>query len=81
MLDEGAGTRSALALSDAVEHLGATLATASSSDASSARLNVPVGRLGEPDEIARTVSFLAAEDAGFITGANIPVNGGLFMSF
>ena len=42
---------------------------------------VPVGRLGEPDEIARTVSFLAAEDAGFITGANIPVNGGLFMSF
>jgi acetoacetyl-CoA reductase len=43
--------------------------------------NVPVGRLGEPDEIARTVSFLAAADAGFITGANIPVNGGLFMSF
>ena len=43
--------------------------------------NVPVGRLGEPKEIARTVSFLAADDAGFITGANIPVNGGLFMSF
>ena len=43
--------------------------------------NVPVGRLGEPTEIARTVSFLAADDAGFITGANIPVNGGLFMSF
>ena len=42
---------------------------------------VPVGRLGRPDEIARTVAFLAAEDAGFITGANIPVNGGLFMSF
>jgi acetoacetyl-CoA reductase len=43
--------------------------------------NVPVGRLGEPEEIARTVSFLAADDAGFITGTNIPVNGGLFMSF
>lgn len=43
--------------------------------------NVPVGRLGKPSEIARTVEFLAAEDAGFITGANIPVNGGLFMSF
>jgi acetoacetyl-CoA reductase len=43
--------------------------------------NVPVGRLGEPEEIARTVAFLAADDAGFITGANIPVNGGLFMSF
>ncbi len=42
---------------------------------------VPVGRLGKPSEIARTVEFLAAEDAGFITGANIPVNGGLFMSF
>jgi len=43
--------------------------------------SVPVGRLGKPSEIARTVDFLAAEDAGFITGANIPVNGGLFMSF
>ena len=43
--------------------------------------SVPVGRLGKPSEIARTVVFLAAEDAGFITGANIPVNGGLFMSF
>lgn len=42
---------------------------------------VPVGRLGRPAEIARTVLFLAAEDAGFITGANIPVNGGLFISF
>jgi acetoacetyl-CoA reductase len=42
---------------------------------------VPVGRLGRPDEIARVVEFLVAEDAGFITGANIPVNGGLFMSF
>ena len=42
---------------------------------------VPVGRLGRPDEIARTVEFLTADDAGFITGANIPVNGGLFMSF
>lgn len=43
--------------------------------------SVPVGRLGRPEEIARTVEFLAADDAGFITGANVPVNGGLFMSF
>ena len=43
--------------------------------------SVPVGRLGKPSEIARTVEFLTAEEAGFITGANIPVNGGLFMSF
>ncbi|MEZ5443864.1 MAG: acetoacetyl-CoA reductase [Lysobacterales bacterium] len=41
---------------------------------------IPVGRLGEPTEIARTVEFLSADDAGFITGANIPVNGGYFMS-
>ena len=42
---------------------------------------VPVGRLGKPAEIGRAVAFLAADDAGFITGANIPVNGGLFISF
>lgn len=42
---------------------------------------IPVGRLGKPSEIARTVEFLTADDAGFITGANIPVNGGMFMSF
>lgn len=43
--------------------------------------SIPVGRIGEPSEIARTVDFLVAEDAGFITGANIPVNGGMFISF
>ena len=42
---------------------------------------VPVGRLGQPGEIARAVEVLAADDAGFITGANLPVNGGLFISF
>ena len=41
----------------------------------------PVGRLGEPSEIARVVDFLAADDSGFITGANIPVNGGYFMDY
>jgi acetoacetyl-CoA reductase len=41
---------------------------------------VPVGRLAEPHEVARCVAFLASEDAGFITGATISVNGGLFMS-
>jgi len=43
--------------------------------------SVPVGRLGSPDEIARVVAFLAHDDSGYITGANIPVNGGYFMSF
>ena len=41
---------------------------------------VPVGRLAKPHEVARCVAFLASEDAGFITGATISVNGGLFMN-
>ena len=43
--------------------------------------DVPVGRLGKPSEIARVVAFLVAEDSGYITGANIPVNGDYFMDF
>ena len=42
---------------------------------------IPVGRIGEPHEIARAVDFLSADDAGFITGINLPVNGGGFISF
>ena len=41
---------------------------------------IPVGRLGQPADIARVVVFLAAEESGFLTGANIPVNGGQYMS-
>ena len=40
---------------------------------------IPVGRLGKPEEIARVVAFLASPDSGFITGANFSVNGGQFM--
>jgi 3-oxoacyl-[acyl-carrier protein] reductase len=47
-----------------VRHLGATN---------------PMGRLVRPEEIASTVAFLASEDAGFTTGAYVPVNGGLAM--
>jgi 3-oxoacyl-[acyl-carrier protein] reductase len=39
----------------------------------------PMGRLVRPDEIAKMVAFLASEDAGFTTGAYVPVNGGLAM--
>ena len=39
---------------------------------------IPVGRLGEPSEIARTVAFMTAEDAGFLTGEDVTVNGGLY---
>jgi len=47
MLDEGAGSRNALQISDDVEYLGATLGTTSSFDASAVRLNVPVARLAD----------------------------------
>ena len=40
---------------------------------------IPVGRLGEPEEIARCVLFLAADDAGFITGSQLTINGGQYM--
>jgi acetoacetyl-CoA reductase len=41
---------------------------------------IPVGRLGEADEIARCVAFLAADEAGFITGACLDANGGQYMA-
>ncbi|SEN75732.1 acetoacetyl-CoA reductase [Palleronia pelagia] len=41
---------------------------------------IPVGRLGEPEEIARCVSFLCGDDAGFITGSTISANGGQYMT-
>jgi acetoacetyl-CoA reductase len=40
---------------------------------------IPVGRLGEPEEIARCVVFLAADDSGFITGSTLSANGGQVM--
>ena len=41
--------------------------------------NIPVGRLGEAEEIAAVVAFLARDDASFITGATLGVNGGQYM--
>jgi len=40
---------------------------------------IPMGRLGEPDEIAGLVAYLVSEDAGFVTGANLAINGGQHM--
>ena len=41
--------------------------------------HIPVGRLGEPEEIGRAVVFLAADDAGFITGSTLSANGGQYV--
>ncbi|MCR4378581.1 MAG: acetoacetyl-CoA reductase [Rhodospirillales bacterium] len=42
--------------------------------------HIPVGRLGEPEEIARCVVFLASDEAGFITGSTLSANGGQYMA-
>jgi acetoacetyl-CoA reductase len=42
---------------------------------------IPVGRMGTPDEVGALVAFLASEDAGYITGANVAMNGGQHMQF
>ena len=41
---------------------------------------IPIGRLGQPAEIARCVLFLASDEAGFITGATLTANGGQYMT-
>jgi acetoacetyl-CoA reductase len=41
---------------------------------------IPAGRLGEPEEVARCVVFLASDDAGFITGSTLAANGGQYMA-
>jgi acetoacetyl-CoA reductase len=40
---------------------------------------VPMRRMGKPEEIASAIAFLVAEENGYVTGANLPVNGGLFV--
>jgi acetoacetyl-CoA reductase len=40
---------------------------------------IPMGRFAYPEEIARVVAFLSHEDNGYITGANIAINGGHYM--
>lgn len=41
---------------------------------------IPAGRLGKPEEVAALIAFLCSDDAGFVTGSNIAINGGQHMS-
>jgi acetoacetyl-CoA reductase len=41
---------------------------------------IPIGRLGKPEEIAGLCAYLASDEAAFLTGANIAINGGQHMS-
>jgi 3-oxoacyl-[acyl-carrier protein] reductase len=55
--------------------------TAALNEAQTAQMleRIPLARMGDADEVAHAVSFLASDGAGYVTGATIPVNGGLYM--
>ena len=58
-----------------------SMAATRSAEANTAVINqIPVRRIGRPEEIAAAAAFLAGEDVGFINGAVIDVNGGIWMT-
>jgi len=42
--------------------------------------SIPLGRAGQPADIAKVIVFLASDDAGYVTGASLDTNGGIFMA-
>lgn len=62
----------------AAGHVNALISDAADPEAEKAKLAapIPMGRLAKPEEIAAGVAFLASDDAGFVTGIALPVDGG-----
>lgn len=66
---------------DEINHLQATKKGVSLEEyKNQMKMDVPARRLGNPDEFAALVTFLASDQAGYITGTNIPIDGGLLRS-
>ena len=63
-------------------YIGTEMVRAVPEDVLNAKIipQIPVGRLGEPEEVARCVVFLASDEAGFITGSTITANGGQYIT-
>ena len=63
-------------------YIGTKMVTALPQDILDAKIlpQIPVGRLGKPEEVAGVIVYLASDEAAFITGANISINGGQHMS-
>ncbi|MDE1990815.1 MAG: SDR family oxidoreductase, partial [Betaproteobacteria bacterium] len=62
-------------------YIGTKMVTAIPAEILEAKIlpQIPVGRLGKPEEVAGLIVYLASEEAAFITGANISINGGQHM--
>lgn len=62
-------------------YIGTKMVTAIPQEVLDAKIlpNIPVGRLGKPEEVAGLIIYLASEEAAFVTGANIAINGGQHM--